>query len=1083
MLSEWAGAVAALPPVVGLLLKFTALLALAWGLKPFVGRANVRWQVFYWRGVVLAAALMPLVVLFGPTVPVPVLEGAVAEPLVVSELSSVEPWLPATANEVSVDVALAAVAFEAVPVVESQPVESHAMVWQWSEILAAAWLLPVLTLIAGALLRDRRTLRLVRNAEPAPAGTAELLARVASDLGYVRPIRVCVSPEIHSPRVTGMFRPTILLPKTLEVACESDLRGIFAHELSHLISHDLIWARLFQVLSIGFWFHPLAWGLGRQHLEACEQVSDRAAAEYVGDADAYASMLARVALRVMGGQTLAGIAMARTPQIKQRLAGLGMSAPPLRRRQTVPMVGLGMVLAVSLGGLQLVETRGTAAEPVAAEAGTHDAAESAEGVEAKTPWKTISARGRVVDSDGEAVAGATVYLREWSFYRYQENLGAKQFEDVLARATTDGDGRFEFRDVPARLLGKRWNLNAPWDVVCRKEGYGMAWLHLSDAQSSVPLLLRIAPESPITGRVLDQSGSPVAGAEVKVSTIGALREKVFASRSAATLDLAYSEIAGHATTDPEGKVVLRGLPADRRLWLLVSHDEFSQGVVHVATTDSPQPSIIVPGSMQAGLGMSTMPVSSGEFSLEMKPAGPTMRGRVTCADSGKPCAGARLELRSDKRYRYTVTDENGEYVIRDAFPSSSRLSISPAVESQCLSQSVEFDLEGVASEKNVDVVVRRGHLVMGTITVEETGEGVPGVRVQSRSRDLDAALNVPPAESKTDHSGRFRVVVPEGTSRIRIYGPVDGCLVPKFSTRTVSFDPRHYRDIEVIAGQPIEPVHFVVERGKVVDGVVSDSEGKPIPGATVRVYRRNNRTRHLKQTSTTDQVGRFEVSGLETLEHLELLVSHRDSGRAGFVKLEAEYSDEKVSADVTLEPAACFTGVVLLDGKPQSGVRVALSNSRFIPQTSVTDDEGRYRFELIVPGKNYGVTVSSEYHSDDKITSVQARPGETREVAVLNVVSYTASVSGIVVDPQGNPVEGARISASFDGGFRGLRLPTGKDGRFVLDRLPSEPLTLIATLRPGSDLVRPTGAMATVRVSPNQDGLRIMIDPKLAKVR
>ena len=74
---------------------------------------------------------------------------------------------------------------------------------------------------------------------------------------------------------------------------------VLAHELGHFVSQDLLWSRLIQILSICLWFHPMVWGVRREHLDACEQVSDAAAAAYVGNAGAYSSVLARIALEVL----------------------------------------------------------------------------------------------------------------------------------------------------------------------------------------------------------------------------------------------------------------------------------------------------------------------------------------------------------------------------------------------------------------------------------------------------------------------------------------------------------------------------------------------------------------------------------------------------------------------------------------------------------------------------------------------------------------------------------------------------------------------------------------------------------------
>jgi beta-lactamase regulating signal transducer with metallopeptidase domain len=378
MLSDWMSVLAALPPSVELLVKLTALLTVAWIFKPLLSRANPRWQAFYWRGVAATALLLPVVVLVGPTVPVPLFEGPQREAVesrsaaLLQQTPDPRQALPGKAGvadavvvtretAVAGDIALTPRESETSVAVQVHSPSAHPS--RWHRSLAVAWFLPASFLLAGTLFSEWRTARLVRQAEKAPETTTQLLARVARALEYDRSIRVRISSQVDSPLVTGWFRPSILLPEAFDDEDQTDLRGIFAHEVNHLASHDLVWSRVIQFLSIGLWFHPLVWGLGRQHLDACERASDAAAAEYVGDADADAGTLARVALGVIGqGRALAGIAMARKPRIQQRLLrlGKGITATPLRRRHVIPVVAGGLILVTAVGGLRLVEARGPA---------------------------------------------------------------------------------------------------------------------------------------------------------------------------------------------------------------------------------------------------------------------------------------------------------------------------------------------------------------------------------------------------------------------------------------------------------------------------------------------------------------------------------------------------------------------------------------------------------------------------------------------------------------------------------------------------------------------------------------------------
>ncbi len=547
MLSEWTDVLAALPPLAELLLKLTLLLAVAWFFKPLLHRASPRWQVLYWRGVASAALLLPVVVPFGPTVPVALPERDVAKPMAVANQGPVSAGLfldqgrtladhGAMPDAVAMARETAAGAENAQAPAESdtvgaaglQSVSSQSPRGQWAAILAVAWLLPAMFLLAGALIREWRTVRLVRRAVAAPETTSKLLAQVARALGYARPIRVCISSRVDSPLVTGLFRPAILLPETFEIRDRTDLGGILAHEVDHLAAHDLIWSRVIQLLSIGLWFHPLVWCLGRQHLDACERASDGAAAEYVGDADAYAGTLARVTLGVMGRRCyLAGVAMARTSRIQERLVYLSkaMPAAPLRRRQVVPVVAGGVILLMAVGGLRLVEAGGTVSVAeardavVAGQAAAGSERPGGDGAEGSEPAAATKYECRLVDViSGEPVAGAVVKVQR------MVSGGGKSFEEWPVKRetdhTTDAEGRYTIDILPEESEERRLYIQIRStkhpDYVDYFGGYSYSMIKKNMKMGSRPFFesIRVWPAVKLRGTVVTPDGEPAAGVQV-----------------------------------------------------------------------------------------------------------------------------------------------------------------------------------------------------------------------------------------------------------------------------------------------------------------------------------------------------------------------------------------------------------------------------------------------------------------------------------------------------------------------------------------------------------------------------------------
>ena len=232
-------------------------------------------------------------------------------------------------------------------------------------LLGSAWGAIVGVLVIFEAKHHRRSRRIVRASRPAPHGARAILLRIAANLRCRRQVELRCSEQVLSPLLTGIFNPVVILPQRMvEDDSVGDLEGVLAHELAHLKSHDLAWSRFIQVVSIVLWFHPLVWRIRAAHATACEEVCDALAAGYVGDREAYSGTLARVALGLLAKRrALAGIPMARKPQIRRRLEMLRRKiwASHLHRRWVAVLVLAGLIVLAGLAGLRLTLTERTSA--------------------------------------------------------------------------------------------------------------------------------------------------------------------------------------------------------------------------------------------------------------------------------------------------------------------------------------------------------------------------------------------------------------------------------------------------------------------------------------------------------------------------------------------------------------------------------------------------------------------------------------------------------------------------------------------------------------------------------------------------
>ena len=92
-----------------------------------------------------------------------------------------------------------------------------------------------------------------------PCGRPDLsaaVARRAAALGIKAP-PLLISPEIISPRLAGLRRPTILLPQNLADLPVDELALICGHELAHLKLRDNLRLAIEDLLLALFWFNPI----------------------------------------------------------------------------------------------------------------------------------------------------------------------------------------------------------------------------------------------------------------------------------------------------------------------------------------------------------------------------------------------------------------------------------------------------------------------------------------------------------------------------------------------------------------------------------------------------------------------------------------------------------------------------------------------------------------------------------------------------------------------------------------------------------------------------------------------------------
>lgn len=227
---------------------------------------------------------------------------------------------------------------------------------RWVFSLAAAYLLCGLLLLSRWLVGWFALWRFLRACRPAPRAVVELFADVTRGLKH--PPRLLMSRGLQAPVSCGLWRPAVIVPASF---CEpknfSQLRWVFAHELTHLQRFDPWSCLLFGLGQAVYFYCPWFWWLRRQVRLCQEYVADAAAARLAGHAEDYAQFLVSLAEAPAGPRVAIGV-MGKSSDLFRRVTMLLQHPPRVETRcswrwSLTTATGLLAVAVVAAGlGLQ-----------------------------------------------------------------------------------------------------------------------------------------------------------------------------------------------------------------------------------------------------------------------------------------------------------------------------------------------------------------------------------------------------------------------------------------------------------------------------------------------------------------------------------------------------------------------------------------------------------------------------------------------------------------------------------------------------------------------------------------------------------
>jgi len=224
-----------------------------------------------------------------------------------------------------------------------------------SQWLTGVWLLGGVVVFSVALARDARFRRqLSRLPKCDDTAVASRVREIAQSLELRQALQIRLTPPLSIPAVTGLFRPTLLLPADWRTALSEDaLDEVLKHELSHVKHHDLWWNWAALLVAALHWFNPLVWRAVTEFHEDRELRCDASplAACSTRQRVAYGRALLRYQETLTAPVAMAGVApfVRNQHSLHQRLL---MITQPLVMRpwlHVVAAVSLGLFVCAAFG--------------------------------------------------------------------------------------------------------------------------------------------------------------------------------------------------------------------------------------------------------------------------------------------------------------------------------------------------------------------------------------------------------------------------------------------------------------------------------------------------------------------------------------------------------------------------------------------------------------------------------------------------------------------------------------------------------------------------------------------------------------
>ena len=359
--------------------------------------------------------------------------------------------------------------------------------------------------------------------------------------------------------------------------------------------------------------------------------------------------------------------------------------------------------------------------------------------------------------------------------------------------TTDAEGYYSGK-IDANSASRQAGMIA----VARKAPYALGWATLNPqatGTNSLPMDIRLSERATISGRVVSDTGTPVAGARITIPIL--LNRKTQPPQY--LINPPDTEFFA-ATTAEDGSFVLEDVPSESHAMLRV------RAAGHGET--------FLPAGQ---FGSNADLIEAGSEAVEVVlPQECTLGGIVRRGTGGKPVPGATVVLRVGPSFlalSQATTDDDGRFEFRGLAPDTPGQLHTAKAEGRN-EEAAPVLVELAPGEKKTDiemVLMQRGSVEIHL----KTDKGVP---VPNASVNLQSQTGRTGKQGRTDAAGVVKIDLLPGQWRF-----------------TLSFPGGRHSPNEALTVEPGRTtVHEVVLSGfEGCSGVVLAPDGTPLAGAQV----------------------------------------------------------------------------------------------------------------------------------------------------------------------------------------------------------------------------------------------------------